>query len=139
MPEVLLRRWWPARRKTESPWTRTWAAFTELHPDKTAGPRFLACLKIQPQHRLLYFDGTAVLPGLPRPLNLEVILDGRVVHHEHLARGCNFSITIPVAGLAPGRHALCVNASAFLVLDDYLGNRDFRPLSFRLRRLLLAE
>jgi hypothetical protein len=68
-----------------------------------------------------------------------VMLDGELVHHEHLARSCHFSIGVPVAGLTPGQHELCVCSSAHLVLDDHLANGDYRPLSFRLRRLLLTE
>jgi glycosyltransferase involved in cell wall biosynthesis len=138
-PEVLLRPWLPRRRTEESPLTRAWMSFTGLHRDKSAGPRFVTHITVAAEHRMLYIDGAAVLPGLPRPLNLEVMLDGRQAHHEHLARGCHFSIGVPVAGLSPGEHELCVCSSAHLVLDDHLANGDYRPLSFRLRRLLLTE
>jgi hypothetical protein len=137
-PEVAIRNLLPRRRSPDAAPTQEWLSFTGLHADKCAGPRFLTRVVVEPGHRMLYLDGSAVLPGLPRPQNLEVHLDGRLVHHEHLVRGRNFSIAVPVAGLPAGEHELSVTSSAFVVLDDYLGNGDQRPLSFRLRRLILT-
>ncbi len=56
--------------------------------------------------------------------------DGRPIARYALPPARPFALAVPVAGLAPGPHELCVAADAFVLVDDYLGNDDCRPLAY---------
>jgi hypothetical protein len=66
---------------------------------------------------------------------LDVAIDGRPVRQYTLRDGRPFSLAVPIANLRPGVHELKVTAHAFVVVDDYLGNDDCRPLAYWLAGL----
>ena len=71
-----------------------------------------------------------MLPWLPLPPALDVAIDGRAVGRYPLPPKGPFSLAVSLAGLAPGAHELEVTAGSFVVVDDYLGNDDHRPLAY---------
>lgn len=123
-----------------SPRTLIYRNFTGLHPDQHAGPVFITnlqreCAVHSSGDRWLHFEGAPVLGWLPLPAYLDVAIDGRPVARYPLRAGCSFSLAVPIADLTPGAHELAVTADAFVVVDDYLGNADDRPLAYWLAGL----
>ena len=115
-----------------SPLTRIWRHFNAAHGDGHVGPSFVTPFETAPGQRWLHLDGTAVLGWLPLPATLDIHIDGVPAGRFALPQRGSFSLPLPVAGLSCGRHELTVTCDSFLVLDDYLGNTDFRPLAFHL-------
>jgi glycosyltransferase involved in cell wall biosynthesis len=140
--ELLFRRGGPVdpweERRRRSPTTLAWRTFTDAYPDGSIGPVFTTTLHVGAGHTALQIDGDPVFPGLGRTLDLDVILGGRLLQRYRLPAGRTFSLDVPVTGFTPGDYPLTLSTNGFLVSDDYLGNNDFRPLTFRLQRLVLA-
>jgi glycosyltransferase involved in cell wall biosynthesis len=127
---------WQERRL--SPRTLIWRGFTDAHPDRYVGPTYRTTLEVGPGDRWLRLDGSSVLGWLPLPPALDVAIDGRPVGRHPLSERGPFSLAVPLAGLAAGGHELEVTAGAFVVVNDYLGNGDDRPLSYWLGGLRLT-
>jgi hypothetical protein len=119
---------WQDRRL--SPRTLIWRGFTAAHPDRYAGPTVRTQFEAEPDRRWLYLDGASVLPWLPLPASLDVAIDGRRVGRYPLPENGPFCLAVLLTGLAAGAHELEVTAGSFVVVNDYLGNGDDRPLSY---------
>jgi glycosyltransferase involved in cell wall biosynthesis len=118
--------------------TLAWRDFTGVHADRCVGPSFVTTFRVAPGHRSLLLDGAPVIDGLPRPLDISLSIDGRLVHRHHLPKQRSFTIAVPVTELSPGEHQLSVLSGPFIVPRDHLGSEDDRPLCFRLKRFAVT-
>ena len=121
-----------------SPLTLMWCRSTGLHPDGGVGPTFVTDIEVDPGHRWLGLRGAPVFGRRPPRGEICLAIDGRPVPARRHDRRRDFVLTVPLGGLAPGMHRLAVHSSTVFIPNDYLGNKDFRPLAFRLRELRLT-
>jgi glycosyltransferase involved in cell wall biosynthesis len=120
--------------RRHSPLTLAWARFTGAHADGAVGPVFSSRVQVGPGQSHLVLRGAAVLEGrLPADVYLEV--DGRPVAGRRLDEGRTFTVTAALEGVGPGPHEVTVRSGPWLVPHEHLGNKDFRPLAFRLEAL----
>jgi glycosyltransferase involved in cell wall biosynthesis len=151
-PEAALRRWLlhapaPLRHRLprlptaahtwQSRWlpapATVWRSFTGQHGDGHVGPRFTMPVQVPPGGGFLHLDGEVNNPGpLPEPLVVTAAVAGRPLAEASLGGRGAFRLSVPLAGLRPGRHDLEVGSSWFRIPDDFWGNGDYRPLAFRL-------
>jgi glycosyltransferase involved in cell wall biosynthesis len=117
---------------SSDPLTRVWRDFQSVHDDGWVGPVLVRGLEVPPGASHLRLRGTAWAVPLQPRLTLALFLDGELLGRGEAAPGPSFSISVPLAGVTPGRHELRVEASASVVPDRHLGNRDHRPLAFHL-------
>jgi glycosyltransferase involved in cell wall biosynthesis len=129
----------PVRSRTVLPHTEAWFGLTTLHDDGWAGPALEIEMDLEAPHAALTLGGTTDLGRLRGPLDLELSVDGRSLGRQRIQDRDEFSVEWHVAGLPAGRHQFRIVASRFMVPHDYFGNRDFRPLSYRVTRLALDE
>jgi hypothetical protein len=121
-----------------SPMTRAWRDFAGRHPDGFIGPRFLTTLEVPPGAQVCRIEARPVIRGLPLALDVSVAVDRRVLLRHRVADQQPFVLSVPLTGLAAGRHELEITTRPFLVPDEYLGDGDQRPLAFRLQEVRLA-
>ncbi len=126
----------PGGRHSE---TLAWRGYERMHEDGWVGPIMQTALEVRPGQRLLRLEGAVEIGHHRRPLELELELGGRKLGRFPAARAGDFALTAPLDGVEGGRHELRVAASSYFVLHDFRGNGDFRPVSFRLRRLSVGE
>jgi glycosyltransferase involved in cell wall biosynthesis len=131
-----LRQW--CRPRTEPTRLQVWREWTELHPDGWAGPLCRVPLCVRPGERRLELDGYVEIGHHPRPLEIEVRVDDRAVGRCRVGRRRQFQAVLPLDGVPPGEHHLELVSNTFLVLDEFRGNEDYRPLSFKVRQLRLT-
>jgi glycosyltransferase involved in cell wall biosynthesis len=131
-----LRHW--CRPRTEPTRLQVWRAWDELHPDGWAGPLCRVPLWLRPGERRLELDGYVEIGHHPRPLEIEVCVDGRPVGRCRVGRRRQFQAVLPLEDVPPGEHDLQLVSNTFLVLDEFRGNEDFRPLAFKVRQLRLT-
>ncbi len=106
--------------------------------DGWVGPRLVLNRDTRHPAEFVALSGWTNLRYVSRPLVLTVGVDGHVVGRHTMERSGRFVARIPVAGsLAPGRHTVEVEASAWWIPDRYLRNGDVRPLAWRLRQIQL--
>jgi hypothetical protein len=74
----------------------------------------------------------------PRPLEIEVRLDDRPLGRCRVGRRRDFQAVLPLGNVPAGEHQLQLVSNTFLVLDEFRGNEDFRPLAFKVRQLRLT-
>jgi glycosyltransferase involved in cell wall biosynthesis len=115
--------------------TLSWRCFSGVHEDGCVGPALSLPVDVRPGQRWLRLAGQPALPCAPLPPLREVRLDGRTVAAGASREGNTFSIHLNVDRLPPGTHQLDIDSACFVVADDYFGNRDYRPLCFRLLSL----
>jgi glycosyltransferase involved in cell wall biosynthesis len=126
-----------------SPMTLMWRTFTGMHADGAVGPTYVADVRVDPGRRLR-LRGAAVVAGQPPP-DVRLYIDGQPLAgrrgpETRAGRGGEeFSVTAPLEGLSPGDHRLTVRSGSFVIPHEYRCDGDFRPLSFRLRELALAD
>jgi hypothetical protein len=68
-----------------------------------------------------------------------LFLDGQLLGRQRIGRKKEFTLRLPLKAIAPGSHELTIVSNVYSVPDKFLGNGDFRPLSFRLRQLTLTN
>ena len=124
----------PARTDTLA--YREWRV---LYPDGWAGPICTLPLQVKPGDRRAELDGSIDIGQHPQPLEIELRLEGRSLGRHQVGRRRTFHLVLPLDGLPPGEHTLEVRSSTYLVPHHFLGNRDSRPLAFRLRQLRAAR
>jgi glycosyltransferase involved in cell wall biosynthesis len=115
--------------------TTTWREFTGLHADGWAGPEWETEVDVGPEDTELRLEGSIEVGHHAEPLEVAFWVDGACLGRRRVGRRGEFGVAVPLGGVTPGRHALRVACSSFLVLHDFRGNEDFRPVSFRVRRL----
>jgi glycosyltransferase involved in cell wall biosynthesis len=114
------------------PCTLNWRGFTGAHADGCVGPTYRTLVDLTPGQAAVRIEVGPPLacgPDLGPP---DVLIGGRRVPVHTASCYGGMALLAPVEGLGPGRHELVLRARAFVVPDDYLGNRDYRPLSYRL-------
>jgi hypothetical protein len=85
----------------------------------------------EPGEDVLHLDGGPVLEWLPQPKAVEARIDGASAGRHPIPAGRPFRLTFPVGHLSPGPHRLTLTFGSFVVVDEYLGNSDYRPLTCR--------
>jgi glycosyltransferase involved in cell wall biosynthesis len=120
-----------------SPLTLMWRPFTGMHADGGVGPTYVTDIRVVPGCRQLHLHGAPAVAGQSPPPDIRLYIDGQPIAGQH-CDGEPFTVTAPLEGLSPGAHQLTVRSSSFIVPHEYLCNGDFRPLSFRLRGLVLT-
>jgi glycosyltransferase involved in cell wall biosynthesis len=120
------------------PQTLAWRDFTALHGDNWAGPAMITDIAVEPGQTRLELVGSTGGFSMPRPLELDIFVDGTPVGRERIGRYAEFSCSVSLAALTPGSHELKIVSNTFVVPHDYLGVDDFRPLSFKLLDLKLV-
>jgi len=122
-------------RRTESPQTQAWRDFVALHADGWAGPTLVQSLDIEPHHTFLHVAGIVALGRLRRPLELEVWVGGRSLGKQSAGSGQQFALRWSLPGVVPGKHEVRIVCSEYTVPHQAVGNKDFRPLSYKLGQL----
>ncbi len=117
------------------PRTTNWRGFTGAHEDGSVGPTFRAEVELAPGQATLRLEGGPAFAGAPALPPPAVFLDGVPMPIAAKRAGAGFVLEVGVDRLEPGPHALEARSRAFVVPHEYLGNRDHRPLCFRLRAL----
>lgn len=113
------------------PQTVAWRNFTGLHSDGWSGPHAsLEFTIVEPRNQVLRIEGY-VPPEMPGATMLTLRIEGRAPLHE---RASSFKVSLPVEHLAPGSHVLDIEADRWFAPHDLWGNRDYRPLAFRVTR-----
>jgi hypothetical protein len=121
------------------PATLAWRDFTAMHADSWVGPRYIAQIDVAPgQNRLRLAGGTQGF-RLPRPITVQLLVDGTPIGRYPLGRGQSFEVSIPLPTLAPGAHELTIISNTFIVPYNYIGIEDYRPLAFKLNELVVAH
>jgi glycosyltransferase involved in cell wall biosynthesis len=131
-----LLRW--CRPRLDPTRVQVWREWVALHADGWAGPLCRVPLRIRPGTRRLELDGCVEIGHHPRPLEIEVRVDDRPVGRCRVGRRRQFQAVLPLDDVPPGDHDLQLVSNTFLVLDEFRGNEDFRPLSFKVRQLRLT-
>ena len=75
---------------------------------------------------------------MTRTLELSLSVDGEPIGNRRTVQKGEFSLSVPLEGISPGKHQLKITANTFVVPYDYAGADDFRPLSFRLLHITLS-
>jgi hypothetical protein len=127
------------RPQEDTPHTLAWRDFTGLHSDDWAGPTFITTIEIEPGQTQLRLAGDIMLGRLPRPLELDLFIDGQLLGRQRIGRKKEFALRLPLNAIVLGSHELKIVSNVYSVPDTFLGNGDFRPLSFRLRHLTLTN
>jgi glycosyltransferase involved in cell wall biosynthesis len=127
------------RSSAESPQSLAWRDFEGLHADGWAGPRLVMPVDVEPGRALVTVVGRRPVGDLRRPLQLEVLLDGRSLGQRSAGRAREFSLSWPLGDTSPGRHELTVVSTAYTVPHDVLGNQDYRPLAFKLEHVTFTS
>jgi len=127
------------RRHARRPDTEVWLNHTALHNDGWAGPTLVQTLNTEPLHATVALSGTVSLGHLLRPLELEAFLDNRPLGRSCVGQTGPFAVSWSLTGVPPGPHELRIKANTFAVPHEYSGNLDFRPLSYRVVQLKLAN
>ncbi len=117
------------------PMTEAWQGFSQLHSDGWAGPMLEQRLDLGAGQSILVLAGETFPDRLPDVLTLEVLVDGHVMVVASTAGQNRFEVRIPIPDQTPGPRQVLIHANTFMVPHDLWGNKDFRPLSFRLRDL----
>jgi hypothetical protein len=96
-----------------------------------AGTIFIANILVEPAHTHILLDGDIAVGRLPRPLEIELFVDGQLLRRQRIGRKKRFSLRLPLNAIAPGDHELKIVSNVYSVPNKFLANGDFRPLSFR--------
>jgi glycosyltransferase involved in cell wall biosynthesis len=125
-----------ARKRGMHPQTTVYFDRTDLWSDGWAGPRLLITQESQPESNTMVIKGYADLIYLKKPLLLSLSLDGIPLCSKMIEKGGDFILKIPlVRSLSPGVHQIEISSNGWFVRHDFLKNRDFRPLSYQIRKI----
>jgi glycosyltransferase involved in cell wall biosynthesis len=127
------------RPRTDPTRLQVWRAWEALHADGWAGPVCRVPVQVGPGARRLVLDGYVEIGHHPRPLEIEVRVDDRPLGRCRVGRWREFRAVLPLGEVPPGEHDVEMVSNTFLVPDEFRGNEDFRPLSFKVRQLRLTE
>jgi GT2 family glycosyltransferase len=122
-----------------SPLSLAYRDFTGIYGDDMVGPKLVSSIEVREGDSVLQLEGAAVIDGLPRPMRIDLFMDGRHIGRHALERHRSFSIAVAVPRLRPGRCKLSITSDDFVIPHDYLINFDYRPLSFRLKQVRLSD
>jgi hypothetical protein len=129
-------RGWLAEVRGVHPQTAIYLEQTGMWDDGWAGP-----LLILPREARLGAGGVTIqgrvhLAYIRRPFVLRVRVDGQDLGEQRVPRDGDFRLSFPLTdSLAAGVHTIEVRANAWFVPDRRLRNRDFRPLSWKVRNV----
>jgi glycosyltransferase involved in cell wall biosynthesis len=126
------------RPRTDPTRMLVWRDYEDLHPDGWAGPRCRLPLVVGPGERRLELEGYVDLGHHRRPLEIEFAVDGRPLGRCRVGHRRRFRAVLPLGDVAPGEHDLRLASSTFLLADEFRGNEDYRPVSFKVERLRLT-
>jgi glycosyltransferase involved in cell wall biosynthesis len=140
----LLERWplnWLARLCTpRTDWAQPhgYREWKVPYPDGWVGPACVLPLHVGPHDARVELEGYVERGHHPEPLRIELRLDGRTLGRQHVGRRRSFRLALPLGDVPPGEHQLEVLSNTSLLLHDFVGNMDLRPVSFKLRQLRSA-
>jgi len=125
----------PLLAPPSDPQSRAWRDFDGVHADGWVGPVLVRIIEVPEGPAFVHLRGTQWSPHFQPGMTLAFFLDGRPLARHEAGNGPSFAITVPLTGVPPGRHELRIETSACVIPDRHLGNRDHRPLAFRLDSL----
>jgi hypothetical protein len=113
------------------PHTLSWRDFVGLHGDVGRDDFHSEHPGRTCTHTHILLDGDIAVGRLPRPLEIELFVDGQLLRRQRIGRKKRFSLRLPLNAIAPGDHELKIVSNVYSVPNKFLANGDFRPLSFR--------
>jgi glycosyltransferase involved in cell wall biosynthesis len=131
-----LARW--CRPRTDPTRMQVWRTWHDLHADGWAGPVCHMPLRVRPGERRFELDGCVEIGHHVLPLEIEVRVGDRTLGRCRVGRRRTFQAVLPLGDVPPGEHDLELVSNTFLVLDEFRGNEDYRPVSFKVRQLRLT-
>jgi glycosyltransferase involved in cell wall biosynthesis len=108
------------------------------YPDGWVGPACVLPLHVSPRDERVELEGCVEHGHHPEPLCVELRLDGRSLGQQEVGRQRNFRVALPLGDVPPGEHQLEVLSNTSLLLHDFVGNMDLRPVSFKVRQVKCA-
>lgn len=109
-----------------------------MHADGWAGPIMQTVLEVRPDQKVLHLEGAVEIGHHRQPLELELSVGERKLGRFWAGPSGAFALAAALDGVESGRQELRIEANSYLVLHDFRANGDFRPVSFKLRRLSLS-
>jgi len=126
------------KRKGMYPQTAAYLDHTEPWADGWAGPRVLVAKDSQSGAQVVIIQGWADLTYLPTPLILTIFVDGEEIGERGVEKTGDFQLEFSLPQpWRPGSHNIEVRANTWFVRHRFARNRDYRPLSFRLKEVRL--
>jgi hypothetical protein len=117
------------------PQTAAWADFTDLHADGWGGPHVSLPFELGARRAAtLTVEGHVPVTARGQT-RITLQIETESTADIAVEPAGSFAVRLPVADLEPGRHVLDIRADRWFTPDELWGNRDFRPLSFRITRL----
>ena len=136
----ILRRILRFRRHTSdiSPQTAAYFGHTDPWPDGWVGPHLIISRVAGFDAHAVFIQGWMDLRYVSQPFVLTARVDGQWAGQQHIEKSGNFRLELPLPQApSPGMHAVEVRASAWFVPHRFKGNKDYRPLSFRIEKIHL--
>ena len=125
-----------ARRKKVYPQTAVYFDHTDPWADGWVGPRSVFLREANSNLHSLFIEGWADFTYLSRPLVLTVLVDGKEIGQKRIEKAGDLKLEFPLSSpIPPGGHSIEIRASTFFVIHQFLHNRDFRPLAFRIQEV----
>jgi hypothetical protein len=131
---IMLDRW--VRMRGIFPQTAAYLEYTDSWSDGWVGPRLRVSREAGPEVRLLRVEGWVDLGHIKGPFVLTASVDGQEIGQKVIKESGHFTLELlPLQPVAQGIHGVEVKASAWFVPHRFLGNGDYRPLSFRMEEI----
>lgn len=128
-----------ARIEDVPPQTAVYFDQTEAWSDNWAGPRLVVLRETSHGARDVHVHGWADLTYMSKPLVLTLRIDGQDIGHHCITQTGDFVLKTPLTHtLSPGLHEVEVDASTWFIRHQFLRNRDFRPLSWKVGQIGLV-
>lgn len=128
---------WARSVGSVQPQTQAWFGFSGRHGDGWAGPT-LAVEADLSNARVLRMFATTDPAHLRKPLRIEAFVDRTSLGVRDVT-GAEFALEWPLNDVPEKTRTIRLVASTFMVPNDYLGNGDFRPLSYRPSRIEVED
>jgi hypothetical protein len=134
---ITLERW--VRSRGVFPQTTAYLEHTDPWPDGWVGPCLLVSREAGPEARVLCVAGRVDMKHLKRHFVLTASVDGQEIGERMFQGNGDFSLEFLLPHpLARGIHTVEVKSNAWFVPHRFLGNGDYRPLSFQMEKILFS-
>lgn len=117
------------------PATLAWRDFSAQHADRWVGPTYITPIEVSGQPSQLRIAGGTEGFRMPKPITIELFVNGNSIGRKALGYGQEFDFTIQLPPLAIGAHELKITSNTYIVPFNYFGVDDYRPLAFKLKEL----
>ena len=115
------------------PQTAAYLDNTEPWDDDWVGPHLVVTRETSRSSKTLVIKGWVDLSYMVKPFDLKVLVDDNEVGNARLEKSGEFALNFPLqSNLAPGKHTVEVQSSAWYVPHRFTRNGDFRPLAWKL-------